>query len=56
MNPVKGEAKDVFLGAIALKDGCLHLVPIIIIYNKAIEKKIIQLFIKNGLNIFLFVL
>lgn len=56
MNPFKGDAKDVFLGASALRDGYLHLVPIIVFSNKTSGKKNSQLFIKNGLNVFLFTL
>jgi len=40
MSLFKGEAKDVFLGATALKDECFHLVLIITFYNKTSEKKL----------------
>lgn len=56
MDPFKGEAKDVFLGASVLRNGYLHLVIIIVFSNKASVKKNYQLFIKNGLNVFLFML
>lgn len=52
----KGEAKDVLLGATALRNGYLHLVIIIVFSNKTSGEKKISYSSKNGLNVFLFML
>lgn len=48
MNPFKGEAKDVFLAAIAWQDGGLLLVLVILSYNKTSEKKLFSYSSKMG--------
>lgn len=48
MDPFKGEAKDVFLGASALRNGCLCLVIIIGFSNRTSGKKIISYSSKMG--------
>lgn len=48
MDPFRGEAKDVFLGASVLRNGYLHLVIIIVFSNKTSGRKKISYSSKMG--------